>query len=167
MSGKTSFLVPQDLRSLLIAALSPFHLQGKVEVEAGKEGMKFEAGAFSYYGVMALTASPGMSSYVPLLERAPARACSSCECGRRRLRRASPRCVLVPGADVNRTSLQEKLAAWHSVPERGPGRWRRWRWLRNPAAGSGLPAPRACECWPSRVMCLVLEDSFVVLLGVG
>ncbi|XP_033887066.3 metal transporter CNNM2 isoform X1 [Acipenser ruthenus] len=33
-------------------------LQGKVEVEAGKEGMKFEAGAFSYYGTMALTASP-------------------------------------------------------------------------------------------------------------
>uniref|UniRef100_A0A671FIE5 Metal transporter n=1 Tax=Rhinolophus ferrumequinum TaxID=59479 RepID=A0A671FIE5_RHIFE len=33
-------------------------LQGKVEVEAGKEGMKFEASAFSYYGVMALTASP-------------------------------------------------------------------------------------------------------------
>lgn len=30
-----------------------------MEVEAGKEGMKFEAGAFSYYGVMALTASPG------------------------------------------------------------------------------------------------------------
>ncbi|XP_010184273.1 PREDICTED: metal transporter CNNM2-like, partial [Mesitornis unicolor] len=33
-------------------------LQGKVEVEAGKEGMKFEAGAFDHYGVMALTASP-------------------------------------------------------------------------------------------------------------
>ncbi|XP_043912508.1 metal transporter CNNM2-like [Protopterus annectens] len=33
-------------------------LQGKVEVEAGKEVMKFEAGAFSYYGVMALIASP-------------------------------------------------------------------------------------------------------------
>ncbi|XP_057186969.1 metal transporter CNNM2 isoform X2 [Triplophysa rosa] len=33
-------------------------LQGKVEVEAGKEGMKFEAGAFSLYGMMALTASP-------------------------------------------------------------------------------------------------------------
>ncbi|KAM8924829.1 metal transporter CNNM2 [Pelodytes ibericus] len=33
-------------------------LQGKVEVEAGKEGMKFEAGAFSYYGVTSLTASP-------------------------------------------------------------------------------------------------------------
>lgn len=36
-----------------------FSPQGKVEVEAGKEGMKFEASAFSYYGVMALTASPG------------------------------------------------------------------------------------------------------------
>ncbi|NXS54952.1 CNNM4 protein, partial [Brachypteracias leptosomus] len=34
-------------------------LQGKVEVEAGKECMKFEAGAFSYYGVMALGPSPG------------------------------------------------------------------------------------------------------------
>ncbi|XP_048369236.1 metal transporter CNNM4 isoform X2 [Sphaerodactylus townsendi] len=29
-------------------------LQGKVEVEAGKENMKFETGPFSYYGVMAL-----------------------------------------------------------------------------------------------------------------
>ncbi|KFP02161.1 Metal transporter CNNM4, partial [Calypte anna] len=34
-------------------------LQGKVEVEAGKECMKFEAGAFSYYGVMALGSPPG------------------------------------------------------------------------------------------------------------
>ncbi|XP_053470927.1 metal transporter CNNM2 isoform X1 [Ictalurus furcatus] len=33
-------------------------LQGKVEVEAGKDGMKFEAGGFSSYGTMALTASP-------------------------------------------------------------------------------------------------------------
>ncbi|KAM9454206.1 metal transporter CNNM2 isoform 2-T2 [Clarias gariepinus] len=33
-------------------------LQGKVEVEAGKDGMKFEAGGFSSYGMMALTASP-------------------------------------------------------------------------------------------------------------
>ncbi|XP_061578800.1 metal transporter CNNM2 isoform X2 [Cololabis saira] len=33
-------------------------LQGKVDVEAGKEGMKFEAGPFSFYGMMALTASP-------------------------------------------------------------------------------------------------------------
>ncbi|XP_042613246.1 metal transporter CNNM2-like isoform X2 [Cyprinus carpio] len=30
----------------------------QVEVEAGKEGMKFEAGAFSSYGMMALTATP-------------------------------------------------------------------------------------------------------------
>uniref|UniRef100_A0A3B5AZ35 Metal transporter n=1 Tax=Stegastes partitus TaxID=144197 RepID=A0A3B5AZ35_9TELE len=36
-------------------------LQGKVEVEAGKEGMKFEAGPFSFYGMMALTASFGCS----------------------------------------------------------------------------------------------------------
>ncbi|XP_074664439.1 metal transporter CNNM4 [Strix aluco] len=33
-------------------------LQGKVEVEAGKECMKFEMGAFSYYGVMALSPPP-------------------------------------------------------------------------------------------------------------
>lgn len=32
--------------------------QGKVEVETGKECMKFEAGAFSYYGVMAISPSP-------------------------------------------------------------------------------------------------------------
>ncbi|XP_056592942.1 metal transporter CNNM4 isoform X2 [Triplophysa dalaica] len=31
-------------------------LQGRVEVEAGSENMKFETGPFSYYGVMALTA---------------------------------------------------------------------------------------------------------------
>ncbi|XP_030635921.1 metal transporter CNNM2 isoform X4 [Chanos chanos] len=40
-------------------------LQGKVEVEAGKEGMKFEAGAFSSYGIMALTASPGENKSPP------------------------------------------------------------------------------------------------------
>ncbi|KAF5910144.1 metal transporter CNNM2 [Clarias magur] len=38
-------------------------LQGKVEVEAGKEGMMFKAGPFSYYGMMSLTSSPGL---VPL-----------------------------------------------------------------------------------------------------
>ncbi len=32
-----------------------------MEVEAGKEGMKFEAGAFSYYGVLALTSLPGLN----------------------------------------------------------------------------------------------------------
>ncbi|XP_069095590.1 metal transporter CNNM2 isoform X3 [Pleurodeles waltl] len=40
-------------------------LQGKVEVEAGKEGMKFEAGAFSYYGVTALTALPAENKSPP------------------------------------------------------------------------------------------------------
>uniref|UniRef100_A0A673GYG6 Metal transporter n=1 Tax=Sinocyclocheilus rhinocerous TaxID=307959 RepID=A0A673GYG6_9TELE len=39
-------------------------LQGKVEVEAGKEGMKFEAGAFSSYGMMALTATPEIEHYI-------------------------------------------------------------------------------------------------------
>ncbi|NWV14866.1 CNNM4 protein, partial [Ptilonorhynchus violaceus] len=38
-------------------------LQGKVEVEAGKECMKFEAGAFSYYGVMALAPPPGAGEH--------------------------------------------------------------------------------------------------------
>ncbi|NWI79561.1 CNNM2 protein, partial [Dryoscopus gambensis] len=37
--------------------------QGKVEVEAGKECMKFEAGAFSYYGVMALSPPPGSDTH--------------------------------------------------------------------------------------------------------
>lgn len=32
-----------------------FVLQGRVEVEAGNENMKFETGPFSYYGVMALS----------------------------------------------------------------------------------------------------------------
>uniref|UniRef100_A0A4W4DQD5 Metal transporter n=1 Tax=Electrophorus electricus TaxID=8005 RepID=A0A4W4DQD5_ELEEL len=40
-------------------------LQGKVEVEAGKEGMKFKAGPFSYYGIMALTSSPGLKNKSP------------------------------------------------------------------------------------------------------
>ncbi|MBV99907.1 Metal transporter CNNM4, partial [Eschrichtius robustus] len=37
-------------------------LQGKVEVEAGKENMKFETGAFSYYGTMALSSFPSVPS---------------------------------------------------------------------------------------------------------
>ncbi|KFV69719.1 Metal transporter CNNM4, partial [Dryobates pubescens] len=40
-------------------------LQGKVEVEAGKECMKFEAGAFSYYGVMALGPCPATDPLCP------------------------------------------------------------------------------------------------------
>ncbi|XP_021555239.1 metal transporter CNNM2 isoform X4 [Neomonachus schauinslandi] len=49
-------------------------LQGKVEVEAGKEGMKFEASAFSYYGVMALTASPGEQNPAQEIGLLPGRA---------------------------------------------------------------------------------------------
>lgn len=39
-----------------------------MEVEAGKENMKFETGAFSYYGTMALSSSPsGELLAVPVL----------------------------------------------------------------------------------------------------
>ncbi|XP_041815672.1 metal transporter CNNM4 [Chelmon rostratus] len=37
-------------------------LQGRVEVEAGNENMKFETGPFSYYGVMALSSPPEFRS---------------------------------------------------------------------------------------------------------
>ncbi|KAM9800884.1 metal transporter CNNM4 [Neosynchiropus ocellatus] len=40
-------------------------LQGRVEVEAGTENMKFETGAFSYYGVMALS-TPTLAVTPPL-----------------------------------------------------------------------------------------------------
>uniref|UniRef100_A0A8C4JPT6 Metal transporter n=1 Tax=Dromaius novaehollandiae TaxID=8790 RepID=A0A8C4JPT6_DRONO len=51
-------------------------LQGKVEVEAGKESMKFEAGAFSYYGVMALSPPPIRSpSHVSGLNRSASLSC--------------------------------------------------------------------------------------------
>ncbi|KAG9262950.1 metal transporter CNNM4-like [Astyanax mexicanus] len=40
-------------------------LQGRVEVEAGNENMKFETGPFSYYGVMAFTA-PSLAVTPPL-----------------------------------------------------------------------------------------------------
>ncbi|NXR62168.1 CNNM4 protein, partial [Rhadina sibilatrix] len=46
-------------------------LQGKVEVEAGKECMKFEAGAFSYYGVMALSPPPGAGEHPQTLAGTP------------------------------------------------------------------------------------------------
>lgn len=45
------------LNAVAVLWISPS--QGKVEVEAGKEGIKFEAGPFSFYGMMALTASSG------------------------------------------------------------------------------------------------------------
>ncbi|KAM9311216.1 metal transporter CNNM4 [Gastrophryne carolinensis] len=44
-------------------------LQGKVEVEAGKENMKFESGAFSYYGVMALSPPPVNAPIRPSIKR--------------------------------------------------------------------------------------------------
>ncbi|KAM6431834.1 metal transporter CNNM4 isoform 1-T1 [Liasis olivaceus] len=48
-------------------------LQGKVEVEAGKENMKFETGPFSYYGVMALsppvTTPPDRPHHQSLIQR--------------------------------------------------------------------------------------------------
>ncbi|KAM4745110.1 LOW QUALITY PROTEIN: metal transporter CNNM4 [Anableps anableps] len=42
-------------------------LQGRVEVEAGNENMKFESGPFSYYGVMALSASTLVAAPRPRL----------------------------------------------------------------------------------------------------
>ncbi|XP_058523564.1 metal transporter CNNM3 [Ochotona princeps] len=47
-------------------------LQGRVEVEIGKEGLKFENGAFTYYGVSALTA-PSSVHQSPVCSRPPAR----------------------------------------------------------------------------------------------
>uniref|UniRef100_A0A5F9CQV9 Metal transporter n=1 Tax=Oryctolagus cuniculus TaxID=9986 RepID=A0A5F9CQV9_RABIT len=46
-------------------------LQGRVEVEIGKEGLKFENGAFTYYGVSALTA-PSSVHQSPVSSRSPA-----------------------------------------------------------------------------------------------
>lgn len=42
-----------------------------MEVEAGKECMKFEAGAFSYYGVMALSPPPGAGEHPQTLPKTP------------------------------------------------------------------------------------------------
>ncbi|KAK7125409.1 hypothetical protein R3I93_020928 [Phoxinus phoxinus] len=54
-------------------------LQGRVEVEAGNENMKFEAGPFSYYGVMALN-TPCLEfrspSHVSGLNRSASLSCS-------------------------------------------------------------------------------------------
>uniref|UniRef100_F7FMI2 Metal transporter n=1 Tax=Ornithorhynchus anatinus TaxID=9258 RepID=F7FMI2_ORNAN len=47
-------------------------LQGRVEVEIGKEGLKFENGAFTYYGVSALTA-PSSVHQSPALSLRPGR----------------------------------------------------------------------------------------------
>lgn len=45
----------ERLRALeVLLTASTFFLQGKVEVEVGKEGLRFENGAFTYYGVPAI-----------------------------------------------------------------------------------------------------------------
>lgn len=55
------------------AHVYPYHtsflLQGKVEVEVGKEGLRFENGAFTYYGVPAImtTACSGIPVSKPRL----------------------------------------------------------------------------------------------------
>lgn len=40
-----------------VSSLHSFSLQGKVQVEVGKEGLRFENGAFTYYGVPAIMTS--------------------------------------------------------------------------------------------------------------
>lgn len=45
---------PQVLITASVHSLHSFFLQGKVEVEVGKEGLRFENGAFTYYGVPAI-----------------------------------------------------------------------------------------------------------------
>ncbi|KAJ8261128.1 hypothetical protein COCON_G00168510 [Conger conger] len=54
-------------------------LQGRVEVEAGNENMKFETGPFSYYGVMALSSPPlefRSPSHVSGLNRSASLSCT-------------------------------------------------------------------------------------------
>uniref|UniRef100_A0AAY5L9T3 Metal transporter n=1 Tax=Esox lucius TaxID=8010 RepID=A0AAY5L9T3_ESOLU len=46
-------------------------LQGRVEVEIGKEGLKFENGAFTYYGVSALTAPSSVHQSPVSAQRRP------------------------------------------------------------------------------------------------
>ncbi|MCJ8742364.1 hypothetical protein PDJAM_G00081170 [Pangasius djambal] len=48
-------------------------LQGRVEVEIGKEGLKFENGAFTYYGVSALTAPSSVHQSPVSTQRRPLR----------------------------------------------------------------------------------------------
>lgn len=57
-----------DVFETNILFFTTFIKQGRVEVEAGNENMKFETGPFSYYGVMALSPpAAGESSPSPLL----------------------------------------------------------------------------------------------------
>lgn len=65
LAGKV--ICPHLFLSLPLLPPSPYTSQGRVEVEIGKEGLKFENGAFTYYGVSALTA-PSSGELQPLLE---------------------------------------------------------------------------------------------------
>uniref|UniRef100_A0A7N9DGL3 Metal transporter n=1 Tax=Macaca fascicularis TaxID=9541 RepID=A0A7N9DGL3_MACFA len=76
-------------------------LQGKVEVEAGKENMKFETGAFSYYGTMALTSVPSVFEERPVPYAAS---------GLGRVTLLTP----VRGVGGNRVRLVQLEACWDS-----------------------------------------------------
>lgn len=64
LAGKV--ICPHLFLSLPLLPPSPYTSQGRVEVEIGKEGLKFENGAFTYYGVSALT-SPSSGKLQPFL----------------------------------------------------------------------------------------------------
>lgn len=52
-----NYQMPYEQGQLVLATtVFCFSLQGKVEVEVGKEGLRFENGAFTYYGVPAVMA---------------------------------------------------------------------------------------------------------------
>lgn len=75
LAGKV--ICPHLFLSLPLLPPSPSTSQGRVEVEIGKEGLKFENGAFTYYGVSALTA-PSSGKRQPLLERKAGLSCWLC-----------------------------------------------------------------------------------------
>ncbi|XP_070990908.1 metal transporter CNNM4-like isoform X1 [Oncorhynchus clarkii lewisi] len=76
-------------------------LQGRVEVEAGNENMKFETGPFSYYGVMALS-SPSLEFRSPThasgLNRSASLSCTE--------RGASGECGSVTASNTQLTACQ-------------------------------------------------------------
>lgn len=129
LAGLKSDLVPWDLWSLLIAALSPFSLTG----ESGSGGWERGDEVWSWCFFLLWGDGPhSITRYVLLSSAsgtvwAPAQACLAVSV---ELMALSPPCQ-------------------HSLPQCpwGTGRWQRWHWLQNPAVGSGLPAPRGCECW--------------------
>lgn len=57
MVRSTFFALYQSWLLSYVPLCACFLLQGKVEVEVGKEGLRFENGAFTYYGVPAIMTS--------------------------------------------------------------------------------------------------------------